>query len=277
MSGKDADAAEAEYVLGTHDEEIVRLGFQHQLWSAQAMSAWERAGFKPGDTLLDVGCGPGYASFDLARLVGAGGRVIALDASPRFVGHFQSQMRARGVSNIDVRVGDAEALEVAQSSVDGAYARWVLCFVGDPAAVIRGVARALKPGAAFVVQDYFNYEGVVVAPPHEIFTRVFSAVSASFRARGGDADVGSRLPGMMEDCGLEVREINPLVRIARAGSPLWYWPEAFLNNYLPSMVENGFITQDERETCEREWLASAANAAAFFATPPVIEIISVKR
>ena len=72
---------ERDYVLGTHDDEIVRLGLQHRVWRARTHDAWRRAGFTIGQTLLDVGCGPGYASLDLAELVGPTGRVVAIDRS----------------------------------------------------------------------------------------------------------------------------------------------------------------------------------------------------
>ena len=270
-------ADEQEYVLGTDDEELVRLGFQHEVWSAQAVGAWAHAGFAPGATILDVGCGPGYASFALSRLVGATGKVIAVDISPRFVAHLHARARALGVSNISATVADVEQLEVAASSCDGAYARWVLCFTPKPEAVIAGVARSLKPGAAFVVQDYFNYRHAVIAPPAEIFTRFFGAVDESFRARGGDPNIGSRLPQLMERHGLEVAEIKPLVRIARPKDSLWHWPQTFFESYLPTLVAGDYITQAEADEFISKWHALATDPAAFFATPPMIEVIGVKR
>ncbi len=52
---------EEEHVLGTYDEEIARLGLQHRVWRSRALDARRRGGFTTGQTLLDVGCGPGYA------------------------------------------------------------------------------------------------------------------------------------------------------------------------------------------------------------------------
>src|SRR5258708_21651917 len=63
-------AAERDYVLGTHDDEVARLGLQHRVWRARALDAWRRPGFTVGQTLLDIGCGPGLASADLAEIVG---------------------------------------------------------------------------------------------------------------------------------------------------------------------------------------------------------------
>jgi len=55
---------EDEYVLGTHDAEIERLELQHQVWPAAAIEAWRRAGISAGQTLVDLGCGPGFAAAD---------------------------------------------------------------------------------------------------------------------------------------------------------------------------------------------------------------------
>ena len=57
---------ERDYVLGTHDEESARLLLQHRVWRPRALDAWRRAGFTVGQTLLDLGCGPGHAAVDPA-------------------------------------------------------------------------------------------------------------------------------------------------------------------------------------------------------------------
>lgn len=76
---------EREYVLGTDDEEITRLGLQHRAWRVRAVDAWRLAEMGQGQTGLDVGFGPGYAALDLAELVGPTGRVVAIDPSARFL------------------------------------------------------------------------------------------------------------------------------------------------------------------------------------------------
>src|SRR5947209_3771961 len=65
--------AERDYVLGTHDEEIERLGLQHLVWRPRMMAAWGRAGVTRGSRVLDVGAGPGFATADLAEVVGETG------------------------------------------------------------------------------------------------------------------------------------------------------------------------------------------------------------
>jgi hypothetical protein len=106
---------------------------------------------------------------------------------------------------------------------------------------------------------------------------VFHAVAESWRQRGGNPDVGCDVPGMMARCGLEVKEVNPLVRAARPGSTLWNWPDSFFKIYLPALVEMKLITESEQKNFLRTWAKRSQDPAAFFTTPPMIEIIGVKK
>ena len=69
------------YILGTDKEELNRLELQHSIWSSESHAGWKTAGFKTGDSLLDLGCGPGSCSVELAKIVGPEGRVIGIDLS----------------------------------------------------------------------------------------------------------------------------------------------------------------------------------------------------
>jgi len=266
-----------DYVLGTHDAEMLRLGFQHQVWAAAAYQQWYRARFLPGQTLLDVGCGPGHTTRDLAGLAGASGHVIAVDESEKFVDLVRTEPRPPGTAPIEARVCDVQKLDLSPDSIDGAYSRWVLCFVPDPLAVVKGVARALKPGAAFAVQDYYRYTAIVLAPQSEAFRRVIRAVDESWRKRGGDPDVGCRIPALFEQSGLTVTEVRPIIRTARPNDLLWQWPTTFFRIFVPSLVGMGMLTKEDQAAFEREWAARSADPGAFFASPPMIEIIGVKR
>lgn len=270
-------AEEREYLLGTDDDELVRLGFQHQVWSGDAVAAWERAGFAPGHAILDVGCGPGYASFDLARLVAPGGRVHGVDVSERFVSYLRAQAEARGTRNLTAQVGDVAEMELDPASFHGAYARWLLCFVPDAGAVVAGVARALRPGGAFVVQDYLRYDAVTMAPGDPAFTRVFDAMVESWRLSGGDASIGARVPGMMVRAGLDVVHVEPRIRAGRPGSAVWQWPRTFFTNFLPSLVARGLLTQADADAFDARWAERERDPGAFFSTPPMVTVIGVKR
>ena len=266
-----------EYALGTNEAEIVRLGVQHKLWSAAAFAIWERAGFRAGQTLLDIGSGPGYTSFDLAGVVTARGRVVAVDESARFIEHLKSRQRLVADTTIDARVGDVQQLDLPPATIDGAYQRWVLCFVKDPEAVVRGVARALKPGGVFAIQDYMHYEGILLAPESAPFRRFVTVVAEAWRGHGGDTDVGMKLPSLLAKHGLKPVEISPLHRVARPQSQLWTWPTIFIDIYGPKLVEEGRLTRAEHEALVEDWKAHENDPGAYFCSPPMVDIIAVKQ
>ena len=87
---------ERDYVLGTHDDEIYRLGFQHRVWRPRALDAWARAKIGDGAKVIDFGAGPGFATMDLAEIVGPTGAVYALERSRRFLDTLEAQANARG-------------------------------------------------------------------------------------------------------------------------------------------------------------------------------------
>src|SRR5213596_3881143 len=91
-----------DYVLGTHDEELSRLGLQHRVWRPVVLDCWQRAGITVGKRVLDVGAGPGYAAIDLAEIVGPTGEVVALERSENFIRAMESTCRARWFANVKI-------------------------------------------------------------------------------------------------------------------------------------------------------------------------------
>jgi ubiquinone/menaquinone biosynthesis C-methylase UbiE len=94
--------SEKDYVLGTHDEELLRLGLQHRVWRPVVLDCWQRAGITTGKRVLDLGAGPGYAALDLAEIVGPSGEVVALERSDKFVAAMRESFRRRGLSNAKI-------------------------------------------------------------------------------------------------------------------------------------------------------------------------------
>jgi len=272
----------AEYVLGTDALEAARLGLQHRLWSAHTHLLWERAGIQPGMTVLDIGCGPGHATMDLAEIVGPRGSVIAIDESATFLKQLHDLTHARRFTHVERVLGDVHDLDGAfpnaQGTIDFAYARWVFCFLAKPEDVVRGISRLLKPGGRVAIQDYFNYErAFTLAPRKEAFSRVISAIGASWRSRGGDPDVMSHLPSMFQAAGFTVDHMDVVQRIARPGSTLWHWPTTFWQTFIPRLVETGFLTKADHEAFDATWLAASNDPGTFVQLPPVYELVVTKK
>jgi ubiquinone/menaquinone biosynthesis C-methylase UbiE len=158
-------SSERDYVLGTHDEEIERLGLQHRVWLPRASDAWRRAGFTSGQTLLDVGCGPGWATLDLAGIAAPTGRAIGVDRSRRFLDAARARASALGCENVQFHELDLDTQPLPAVPVDGVWSRWVYAFVKDPRALLARVAAVMKPGGVMVLHEYVDYRAWRVSPP----------------------------------------------------------------------------------------------------------------
>jgi SAM-dependent methyltransferase len=272
--------SEREYVLGTGDDELARLAQQNRLWSDTVVTAWLRAGVVPGMRALDVGCGPGFAAFDLAQLVGAGGAVLGVDESANFVAHANAQAEVRGLPWLRARRGDVQQLDDAlagEAPFDFAYARWVLCFVRDPHAVLQGIARALRPGGRIVIHDYFNYGSMTTGPRRESHDRAVAATMRSWREQGGDPDVMARVPPLLAELGFEVELLQAHTRVARGGDSMFTWSETWWRTFAPKLVQKGLLTAADCERLLADLAAIRASGTEFVQCPTVYELIARKR
>lgn len=266
-------AAERDYMLGTDDEELRRLQAQHDTWYPETADLWERADFSAGQVILDLGCGPGFTSLELAERVGAKGRVLAVDGSPKFADFLRHRAASAGLQQVEVAVADVRTLDLPAASMDAAFARWLLCFIEEPQGVIERVARVLKTGGRLVVVDYCAYGAFVARIEYPDLRRVLQAVHESFEER---LDIGGKLPELMARCGLEAVEIVPISGIARPGNRIWRWIEQFLRMYLPELVARGVLREEECAAHWEEWQANARDPQASIASPPMVGAIGVK-
>lgn len=262
--------SERDYVLGTHDDEVSRLGLQHAVWRPRALDAWRRAGFTSGQTILDIGCGPGYASADLADIAG---RVIALDRSRRFL----DVLQARRIANVEAREIDLDEDVLPAHDADGAWARWVFAFVRRPRDLAARVAGALKPGGVLVIHEYVDYRTWSFMPQCEEHAEFVDAVMKSWRAAGGEPDIGRELPHWLEELGFEIRSLRPIIDVVRPGDFAWQWPRAFERTGLQRLIDIGAVSASRGEAIARAIERREADPQAMVVTPAVLEIIAVRR
>lgn len=263
-----------EYVLGTHSEELERLGLQHQVWQADTATLWRRAGFGPGDIILDAGCGPGFSTVDLAGLVGATGRVVALDRDAGYVDATRQRAAALGYVNVEVHEATVSEPLERVPPVDGAFLRWVLSFLSAPQDAVAHVAERLAPGGALVAMDYCHYRAARVYPRSDVLDQLFVEFDAANAAAGGSFDHGEGMAAWALASGLEVASLQPIVHAARPGGRYWFWFTAFCRVFVPAMVERGQIAPTFATQVVEALRDTERAPGAFLLTPPVMTLIA---
>src|SRR3954469_18882349 len=131
---------ESDYVLGTHDEEVARLGLQHRVWRDVVTACWHRVGLTDGWKVIDVGSGPGYATADLAEIVGPTGRVLGIERSARFLEAARERCARRGLTNVEFREGDLMEFSLGELRFNASWCRWVTSFVASPKRLLENIA-----------------------------------------------------------------------------------------------------------------------------------------
>jgi SAM-dependent methyltransferase len=255
---------------------LQRLGEQHRIWEKENQRFLERAGFGEGDTLVDLGCGPGFTTLDLARIAGPEGRVIAVDRDgERSIPRLREAADAAGLGNVDARVADLGHFDLPSESADGVYGRWVLMYLpeGEARALATRVAGWLRPGGACALAEFCNYLNISIYPPIEHFGVVARALMrAAAGQHGGNPEIGSVLPGLLRGMGLDV-ELRVTTKAIPSATPEWRWPDRLFRQIVPKLVESGHLAREILDDFITEWEELSRNPSAVFFSSPVLEVI----
>ncbi len=266
---------EDDYIIGASQQEILRLGQQHAIWRERALGGWRRAGLKPGMTVLDIGSGPGHASFDLAQLVGPEGKVIAVDQSALFLEAVNAGAKQRGLTNIETVKADLGQLTLPDNCVDMIWSRWVLSFLSRPQGLFERLKTVLKPGGTFIAHEYGHYETFGFFPADPVQDRFIAAVKKSWRAFGGEPNIAKQLPALCHAIGWTTEFMTPHIFTTRPGEMVWEWPAGWLkSDGIDRLVELGFLSAADGKRFHAVIQERTADPDSVLTTPLVIEVIA---
>jgi SAM-dependent methyltransferase len=177
----------AVYTHG-HHESVLR---SHRWRTAENSAAYLLPHLSSGATVLDIGCGPGTITADLASLV-TPGRVTALELTDAALSLARAEIERRGLTTVDFAVGDVHALDFPDDSFDVVHAHQVLQHVGDPVAALREMRRVAKPGGVVAARDG-DYAAFTWFPELPELTEWLDLYERVARGNGGEPDAGRRL------------------------------------------------------------------------------------
>jgi ubiquinone/menaquinone biosynthesis C-methylase UbiE len=223
-------AAALELRAGAEDQAAARAAYLDLL------------GVGPGSRVLEVGCGGGAVTRDVARRVAPNGLVVGLDPSPAFLRFARELVERDGLEGfVDLREGDGRALPFGQAEFDVVLAVTALAHVPDGERAIPEMARVARPGGRVGIFD-LDGDSAIISHPDRALTRRIVAASSDDRLVNGW--LGRELPGRLSDAGLRDVQI-------RAFTPLERDPDGFYARVAElrarGAVEVGAISAEEEE------------------------------
>ncbi|MFI5755036.1 methyltransferase domain-containing protein [Streptomyces sp. NPDC051569] len=256
----------AVYTHG-HHESVLR---SHRWRTAANSAAYLIPELRPGQDVLDVGCGPGTITADLAALV-APGTVTAVDASASVLDAAREAATTAGVDNVRFAVADVHALDFPDDSFDVVHAHQVLQHVGDPAHALREMRRVCRPGGVVAARDadYGAFTWFPDVPALADWRALYQRVA---RAGGGEPDAGRRLLSWARQAGFtEITATAATWCFAAADERAWWselWAErTTASGYAALAVDGGHATRARLAEIAGGWREWGAAEDAWFMVP----------
>jgi SAM-dependent methyltransferase len=156
---------------------------------------------------LDVGCGGGEVSRELARRVGASGRIVGLDMDVTQLELVRAETASQKLVNIEYRVADVVSPPNDLGRFDVVYSRFLLCHLKRPADTLSWMVSCLKPDGVLAIEDC-DFSGHFCHPPSPAFDRYVELTGEVMRRRGGDPCIGLKLPSMLLGAGLSISGVS---------------------------------------------------------------------
>jgi SAM-dependent methyltransferase len=249
-----------------HHESVLR---SHTWRTVENSAAYLIPELKPGLDVLDVGCGPGTITVDLARRV-APGRVTGIDRADGVVRQAAAFAAEQGAA-VTFEAGDVYALKYADATFDVVHAHQVLQHLSDPVAALREMRRVTRTGGLVAIRDG-DYSSFGWAPRDTRLDRWLELYRDVARRNGGEPDAGRFLKGWVLAAGFrDLRVFSSTWTYADAESCAWWgslWADRCeFSAFGDQAVEYGLATREEIVDIASAWRAWAAEPAACFIVP----------
>jgi ubiquinone/menaquinone biosynthesis C-methylase UbiE len=232
------------YALGTNPAESARLQQQADELRPYSEALLDRARLGPGQTAIDLGCGPRGVLDLMSERVAPGGRVVGVDADPNHVAMAGRFVADHGLDNVEVVLGDARDTGLDSAAFDLVHCRTLLVTVPEPDAVMAEMVRLAKPNGGVVSLEP-DVGLSVYYPPTATFDRLEELFYAAFRRNGADPTIGRRLTELYRQAGLDEIGTEALAPVHPAGDTRRTIRLDLVRSMRPMIIEAGLADEDE--------------------------------
>ena len=249
-----------------HHQSVLR---SHLRRSAQNSAAYLLEHLREGDDIIDIGCGPGNITVDLARLV-APGRALGIDASADVIDRARADAPTE-LANLAFETGDTYSLGFPDDSFDVVHAHQVLQHLTDPVRALREMRRVLRPGGLLAVRDA-DYKAFMWSPSDPLLDRWLEIYQRVTDANDAEADAGRQLLGWVAAAGfLEPRYTTSNWTWCTDEDRAWWgglWAQRVLeSDFAHQASDLGFTDRSEQEQIAEAFLRWAESPVGIWVVP----------
>lgn len=249
-----------------HHESVLR---SHRWRTAENSAGYLLPYLRDGLSVLDVGCGPGTLTMDLAERVSPG-RVTAIEPTAAALDLARQEAARRGTQNVDFVVGDVHRLGFADASFDVVHAHQVLQHLPDPVQALRECWRVCRPGGIVAARDG-DYKAFTWYPADPDLNAWLDLYRRIARANGGEPDAGRRLLAWAHEAGfVDVHPSADVWCFATAQDRAYWggmWADRILHSALAEQaVAEGWATAEELQAFSDAWRRWTNTADGWLAT-----------
>jgi SAM-dependent methyltransferase len=255
----------AKYTHG-HHESVLR---SHRWRTAANSAAYLLPYLSAGMSLLDVGCGPGTITADLAALV-APGRVTAIEPTGAALDLARAEIASRGIGTVDFATGDAHALDHPDGTFDVVHAHQVLQHLADPVLALREMRRVCRPGGVVAARDS-DYAGFIWYPRLPELDEWLALYQRLARLNGGEPDAGRQVLSWARRAGFtDVRATSSTWCYATPADRAWWgglWADRIRHSALARQALSVGVEQSTLDRIAAGWHTWAAAQDGWISVP----------
>jgi ubiquinone/menaquinone biosynthesis C-methylase UbiE len=257
-------AAQETYTHG-HAESVLR---SHVSRTVENSAAYLAGHLQPGAAVLDLGCGPGTITVDIASRVDPG-PVLGIDSAAGVLEGARALARQVGAGNVTFELGDVYALEAADDSFDVVHAHQVLQHLGDPVAALREMLRVCRPGGVVAARDA-DYAAMTWYPADPRLDRWLEIYRAVAKSNGAEPDAARHLLSWARAAGATT--VVPSASVwcyATPGQREWWgglWADRILSSSITRQaLDGGYAGAEELTGISAAWREWAGHPDGWFA------------
>ncbi len=259
----------SDYVISGGAEGKRRLNVLAEALYPYTKGLLTTVGVGKGSSFLDNGCGGGNVSLMVAEIVGSTGRVVGIDMDGEIIHLASLDAKERNILNVDFFQRQAYDLGF-KKEFDYTYARFLLSHLNDPLQAVLMMKDATVPGGILIAEDV-HFSGHFCYPYNAAFERYLELYTQVVRVKGGDAEMGPKLPGLFKEAGIENVSFDIVQPAFIQGNGKWM-AYITLEKISDSIVHENLATRDEIDGLLAELYRFTKEPGSIISLPRIVRV-----